>query len=151
MTEKRSIVQSEKRTTFWKPTSWVWIFQPLLILVDCCKIILWYWYQFHAVLTSIFSLNLHRPFHFLGLLKFQQLNNLPFWPFFVKTGISRSLSCSNFPRKFNNSSGTGIFFIFSSISWGRSSPSLRFSWSIIENLSAALCSSEIKWKFNQNI
>ena len=53
----------------------------------------------------------------------------------------RDYWCSNVPRKFNNSSGTGIFFICSRISWGRSSPSLKFSWSIIENLSAALCSS----------
>ena len=49
----------------------------------------------------------------------------------------------NVPIKFNNSSGTGIFFIFCNISGWRSSPSLKFSWSIIENLSAALCSSEI--------
>ena len=46
------------------------------------------------------------------------------------------------PRKFNNSIGTGIFFIFRNISGEREDDSsLRLSWSIIENFIAALCSS----------
>ena len=75
----RDKIISSNENAFWKPTSWVWIFQPLRILVDCCMIILWYWYRSHAALINIVSSNLHRPFHFLGLFKFKQRIKFLIW------------------------------------------------------------------------